>query len=111
MEKSVKDNPEYKMKRQGMIIGLVCLAVMVFLTIFLMSRYRQRTEKIFTELMEESLLSTHSEALTEMENFLAGSTGADKVEEAWEALNEDEGNVLHYVQFRWENPGRRYADF
>ena len=47
--------------------------------------------------MEESLLSTHSEALTEMENFLAGSTGADKVEEAWEALNEDEGNVLHYV--------------
>ena len=72
MEKSVKDNPEYKMKRQGMIIGLVCLAVMVFLTIFLMSRYRQRTEKIFTELMEESLLST---------------------------------------QFRWENPGRRYADF
>ena len=37
MEKSVKDNPEYKMKRQGMIIGLVCLAVMVFLTIFLMS--------------------------------------------------------------------------
>ena len=97
MEKSVKDNPEYKMKRQGMIIGLVCLAVMVFLTIFLMSRYRQRTEKIFTELMEESLLSTHSEALTEMENFLAGSTGADKVEEAWEALNEDEGNVLHYV--------------
>ena len=34
--------------------------------------------------MEESLLSTHSEALTEMENFLAGSTGADKVEEAWE---------------------------
>ena len=97
MEKSVKDNPEYKMKRQGMIIGLVCLAVMVFLTIFLMSRYRQRTEKIFTELMEESLLSTHSEALTEMENFLAGSAGADKVEEAWEALNEDEGNVLHYV--------------
>ena len=97
MEKSVKDNPEYKMKRQGMIIGLVCLAVMVFLTIFLMSRYRQRTEKIFTELMEESLLSTHSEALTEMENFLAGSVGADKVEEAWEALNEDEGNVLHYV--------------
>jgi len=97
MEKSVKDNPEYKMKRQGMIIGLVCLAVMVFLTIFLMSRYRQRTEKIFTELMEESLLSTHSEALTEMENFLAGSAGADKVEEAWEALNEDEGNVLHYA--------------
>ena len=97
MEKSVKDNPEYKMKRQGMIIGLACLAVMAFLTIFLMSRYRQRTEKIFTELMEESLLSTHSEALTEMENFLAGSTGADKVEEAWEALNEDEGNVLHYV--------------
>ncbi|MFR8311638.1 MAG: GGDEF domain-containing protein [Ruminococcus sp.] len=97
MEKSVKDNPEYKMKRQGMIIGLVCLAVMVFLTIFLMSRYRQRTETIFTELMEESLLSTHSEALTEMENFLAGSAGADKVEEAWEALNEDEGNVLHYV--------------
>ena len=97
MEKSVKDNPEYKMKRQGIIIGLVCLAVMVFLTIFLMSRYRQRTEKIFTELMEESLLSTHSEALTEMENFLAGSAGADKVEEAWEALNEDEGNVLHYA--------------
>ena len=97
MEKSVKDNPEYKMKRQGMIIGLVCLAVMVFLTIFLMSRYRQRTEKIFTELMEESLLSTHSEALTEMENFLAGSVGADKVEEVWAALNEDEGNVLHYV--------------
>ena len=97
MEKSVKDNPEYKMKRQGIIIGLVCLAVMVFLTIFLMSRYRQRTEKIFTELMEESLLSTHSEALTEMENFLAGSAGADKVEEAWAALNEDEGNVLHYV--------------
>ena len=57
MEKSVKDNPEYKMKRQGIIIGLVCLAVMAFLTIFLMSRYRQRTEKIFTELMEESLLS------------------------------------------------------
>lgn len=56
MEKSVKDNPEYKMKRQGIIIGLVCLAVMAFLTIFLMSRYRQRTEKIFTELMEESLL-------------------------------------------------------
>lgn len=97
MEKSVKDNPEYKMKRQGIIIGLVCLAVMVFLTIFLMSRYRQRTEKIFTELMEESLLSTHSEALTEMENFLAGSVGADKVEEVWAALNEDEGNVLHYV--------------
>lgn len=97
MEKSVKDNPEYKMKRQGMIIGLACLAVMAFLTIFLMSRYRQRTETIFTELMEESLLSTHSEALTEMENFLAGSAGADKVEEAWEALNEDEGNVLHYV--------------
>lgn len=87
MEKSVKDNPEYKMKRQGMIIGLVCLAVMVFLTIFLMSRYRQRTETIFSELMEESLLSTHSEALTEMENFLAGSAGADRVEEAWEALN------------------------
>lgn len=97
MEKSVKDNPEYKMKRQGIIIGLVCLAVMAFLTIFLMSRYRQRTEKIFTELMEESLLSTHSEALTEMENFLAGSVGADKVEEVWAALNEDEGNVLHYV--------------
>ena len=97
MEKSVKDNPEYKMKRQGMVIGLVCLAVMAFLTIFLMSRYRQRTETIFSELMEESLLSTHSEALTEMENFLAGSAGADRVEEAWEALNEDEGNVLHYV--------------
>lgn len=47
--------------------------------------------------LEESLLSTHSEALTEMENFLAGSVGADKVEEAWAALNEDEGNVLHYV--------------
>ena len=30
--------------------------------------------------LEESLLSTHSEALTEMENFLAGSVGADKVE-------------------------------
>ena len=35
MEKNVKDNPEYKMKRQGIIIGLACLAVMVFLTIFL----------------------------------------------------------------------------
>ena len=85
MEKSVKDNPEYKMKRQGMIIGLVCLAVMVFLTIFLMSRYRQRTEKIFTELMEESLLSTHSEALTEMENF-----------PGWFQLE----------QIRWRKPGR-----
>ena len=45
--------------------------------------------------LEESLLSTHSEALTEMENFLAGSVGADKVEEAWEALNDYEGKVIH----------------
>ena len=107
MEKSVKDNPEYKMKRQGIIIGLVCLAVMVFLTIFLMSRYRQRTEKIFTELMEESLLSTHSEALTEMENFLAGSAGG-----SLGGSERGRGECASLcVQFRWENPGRRYADF
>lgn len=61
MEKTTRDNPEYKMKRQGIIIGIVCLVVMASLTIFLMRRYRQRTEGIFTELIEESLLSSHSE--------------------------------------------------
>ena len=97
MEKSVHDNPENRMKRQGIIIALVCLAVMASLTIFLMRRYRQKTEAIFTDLIEESLLSAHSEALNEMESFLAETKTTDAVEEAWEALDKGESKVVHYV--------------
>ena len=97
MEKSVHDNPENRMKRQGIIIGLVCIAVMAFLTIFLMKKYRQKTEAIFTELIEESLLSAHSEALNEMESFLAKTKATGSVEDAWEALTKGESKVFHYV--------------
>ena len=97
MENNVRDNPENKMKRQWIMIVVVCLAVMAFLTGFLMKRYREKTESIFAELMEESLLSSHSEALTEMESFLNSPDHSDDVEEAWEALSKDESNIFHYV--------------
>ena len=51
MENNVKDNPENKMKRQWIAVVAICLAVMAFLTVFLMKRYRVRTESIFAELM------------------------------------------------------------
>lgn len=97
MEKSVNDNPENKMKRQGILIGVVCLIVMASLTIFLMRRYREKTEAIFAELMEESLISSHSEALSEMEDYLEDYIGSEKVEEAWESLRKDESDIFHYV--------------
>lgn len=94
----MKDNPEYKMKRQWLIVGLACLAVMAFLTTFLMKRYRQKTEDIFSELMEESLLSAHSEALAEMESFLGEQEASGDLEEAWEQLDEnEESNIFHYL--------------
>ena len=93
----MKDNPENKMKRQWIAVVAICLAVMAFLTVFLMKRYRVRTESIFAELMEESLLSSHSEALAEMENFLNTPDNPDDVEAAWEALSKDESNIFHYV--------------
>ena len=112
MEKSVKDNPEYKMKRQGMIIGLVCLAVMVFLTIFSYEQISSKNRDDFYRAYGGITFIHPFGSTDRMENFLAGSAGADKVEEAWETLNEDEGNVLHYVcNSDGENPGRRYADF
>lgn len=97
MEKTTRDNPEYKMKRQGIIIGIVCLVVMASLTIFLMRRYRQRTEGIFTELIEESLLSSHSEALSELTGTLDSQGEQEDIEAAWDALNQNENNVFHYV--------------
>ena len=97
MEKTIRDNPEYKMKRQGIIIGIVCLVVMASLTIFLMRRYRQRTEGIFTELIEESLLSSHSEALSELTGTLDSQGEQEDIEAAWDALNQNENNVFHYV--------------
>ena len=97
MEKTTRDNPEYKMKRQGIIIGIVCLVVMASLTIFLMRRYRQKTEGIFTELIEESLLSSHSEALSELTGTLDFQGEQEDIEAAWDALNQNENNVFHYV--------------
>lgn len=97
MEKTTRDNPEYKLKRQGIIIGIVCLVVMASLTIFLMRRYRQRTEGIFTELIEESLLSSHSEALSELTGTLDSQGEQEDIEAAWDALNQNENNVFHYV--------------
>lgn len=97
MEKTTRDNPEYKMKRQGIIIGIVCLVVMASLTIFLMRRYRQRTEGIFTELIEKSLLSSHSEALSELTGTLDSQGEQEDIEAAWDALNQNENNVFHYV--------------
>lgn len=97
MEKTTRDNPEYKMKRQGIIIGIVCLVVMASLTIFLMRRYRQRTEGIFTELIEESLLSSHSEALSELTGTLDSQGKQEDIEAAWDALDQNENNVFHYV--------------
>ena len=83
----MKANPENKMKRQWIAVVGICLAVMAFLTVFLMKRYQVRTESIFAELMEESLLSSNSEALAEMENFLNAPDNPDDVEAAWEALS------------------------
>ena len=97
MEKSMKDNPENKMKRQWIIIIVVCLAAMAFLTGFLMKRYRVKTESIFAELMEESLLSSHSEALTEMVSQLNAQEGTEDIEAAWETLRKDEDDIFHYV--------------
>lgn len=97
MEKTTRDNPEYKMKRQGIIIGIVCLVVMASLTIFLMRRYRQRTEGIFTELIKESLLSSHSEALSELTGTLDSQGEQEDIEAAWDALNQNENDVFHYV--------------
>lgn len=97
MEKTTRDNPEYKLKRQGIIIGIICLVVMASLTIFLMRRYRQRTEGIFTELIEESLLSSHSEALSELTGTLDSQGEQEDIEAAWDALNQNENNVFHYV--------------
>ena len=97
MENSVKNNPENKMKRQWIAIGIICLSVMVFLTVFLMKRYREKTESIFSELIEESLLSSHSEALTEMENYFNLSDNSDNVEEAWKSIKSEKNNIFHYV--------------
>ena len=97
MEQNMKANPENKMKRQWIAVVVICLAVMAFLTVFLMKRYQVRTESIFAELMEESLLSSHSEALVEMENFLNAPDEPDDVEAAWEALSKDESNIFHYI--------------
>lgn len=97
MEKSMKDSPENKMKRQWIIVGVICFVAMTFLTVFLMKRYREKTECIFAELVEESLLSSHSEALTEMESFLNNAKNPLGVEEAWEALTKDENDIFHYV--------------
>lgn len=97
MEKTTRDNPEYKLKRQGIIIGIICLVVMASLTIFLMRRYRQRTEGIFTELIEESLLSSHSEVLSELTGTLDSQGEQEDIEAAWDALNQNENNVFHYV--------------
>ena len=47
MEKSMKDCPENKMKRQWIIVGVICFVAMAFLTVFLMKRYREKTECIF----------------------------------------------------------------
>lgn len=97
MEKNVKDNPEYRMKRQWLIVGFVCLAVMAFLTTFLMKRYRQKTENVFSEVMEESLMSAHSEALSELESFLGAQGESADMEEAWEQLDNNESNIFHYL--------------
>ena len=97
MEKSMRDCPENKMKRQWIIVGVICFVAMAFLTVFLMKRYREKTEYIFAELVEESLLSSHSEALTEMERFLNNAENPLGVEEAWEALTKDESDIFHYV--------------
>ena len=97
MEKSMRDCPENKMKRQWIIVGVICFVAMAFLTVFLMKRYREKTECIFAELVEESLLSSHSEALTEMERFLNNAENPLGVEEAWEALTKDESDIFHYV--------------
>ena len=97
MEKCIKDNSENKMRRQWLILGVFCFAVMVFLTVFLMKRYREKTEYIFAELVEESLLSSHSEALAEMESCLNSQNSSFDVEEAWEAIPKDENDIFHYV--------------
>jgi len=85
------------MKRQWLAIVAVCLVVMTFLTVFLMNRYRTKTEKVFAELMEESLLSSHSEAVTEIEGYLNESEDQEDIEAAWEKLDKDESNIFHYI--------------
>ncbi|MDD5802691.1 diguanylate cyclase domain-containing protein [Blautia sp. HCP3S3_H10_1] len=97
MKNNVNDNPENRMKRQWLAIVAVCLVVMTFLTVFLMNRYRTKTEKVFAELMEESLLSSHSEAVTEIEGYLNESEDQEDIEAAWEKLDKDESNIFHYI--------------
>ena len=97
MEKSYKDTSEYKMKKQAIRIGIICLVFMASLTVFLMRRYRQQTETIFANLIEEPLLSSHSKALTQMEDFLAGEGNSEDIEDAWEETDKDEKDIFHYV--------------
>lgn len=70
---------------------------MVFLTTFLMKRYRQKTERVFSELMEETLLSAHSEALSEIEAFCDDQGETADLEKAWEMIKQDKNRVFHYL--------------
>ena len=97
MKKIMKDNSEYRTKRQWFFIVLICLLVMVFLTTFLMKRYRQKTERVFSELMEETLLSAHSEALSEIEAFCDDQGETADLEKAWEMIKQDKNRVFHYL--------------
>lgn len=97
MEKSYKDTSEYKMKKQAIRIGIICLVFMASLTVFLMRRYRQQTETIFANLIEEPLLSSHSKAFTQMEDFLAGEGNSEGIEDAWEEIDKDEKDIFHYI--------------
>lgn len=97
MKKIMKDNSEYRTKRQWFFIVLICLLVMVFLTTFLMKRYRQKTEMVFSELMEETLLSAHSEALSEIEAFCDDQGETADLEKAWEMIKQDKNRVFHYL--------------
>ena len=97
MKKIMKDNSEYRTKRQWFFIVLICLLVMGFLTTFLIKRYRQKTERVFSELMEETLLSAHSEALSEIEAFCDDQGEAADLEKAWEMIKQDKNRVFHYL--------------
>ena len=70
---------------------------MVFLTTFLMKRYRQKTERVFSELMEETLLSAHSEALSEIEAFCDDQGETADLEKAWKMIKQDKNRVFHYL--------------
>ena len=97
--KGVKEKkPGSTVKKQGIFVFCLCIAIMFFLIIFLMVRFGRDTDQIFDKVIEDMLVPSHTETVRVVNDKLKEHEGEIEEEKIFNGNTaKKENRVYHYI--------------